>query len=63
MAKYDTYVLKLTLGKEENQVELVLSVLFEDGDDEQQVIAGVRSKILQEASEMQSTEFLKETKQ
>lgn len=63
MAKYDTYVLKLTLGKEENQAELVLSVLFEDGDNEQQVIADARSKILQEASEMQSTEFLKGTEQ
>lgn len=58
MAKYDTYTLKLTLGKVGDQAELVLSVLFEDGDDEQQVIADVRSKILQEATEIRDEKLL-----
>lgn len=63
MAKYDTYTLKFILAKGESRAELVLSVLFEDGDDEQQVIADVRSKILQEASEIKANKSLDETKQ
>ena len=63
MAKYDTYRLTLQVGTSQDQAKLELAVIFEDGDNEQEVIREVRSKILTEALEMKDTKFLSETKQ
>lgn len=63
MAKYDTYKLVLQVGTNQDQARLELSVIFEDGDNEQQVIQEVREKILVEALVMKDTQFLIKTKQ
>jgi len=59
MAKYDTYTLSVQLGKEEARANLTLTVLFEEGDVEADVIANVRETIQLEAIEIKETEFLK----
>ena len=63
MAKYDTYTLTLNVGTAQDNAELKLTVLFEDGDNAQQVIAEARARILVEALEMKDSRFLNQTKQ
>ena len=63
MAKYDTYTLTLNVGTAQDNAELKLTVLFEDGDNAQQVIAEARARILVEALEMKDSRFLIQTKQ
>lgn len=63
MAKYDTYTLNLSVGTDEGNADLKLTVLFEDGDNIQEVIAETRAKILVEALEMKGTKFSAQAKQ
>ena len=63
MAKYDTYTLTLNVGTAQDNAELKLTVLFEDGDNAQQVIAEARARILVEALEMKDSSFLNQTRQ
>lgn len=54
----------LNLVKRANDnANLRLTVLFEDGDNIEQVIADTRSKLLVEAFAMKDTEFLDEIEQ
>ena len=63
MAKYDTYTFSLTLGDEKNRANLSLTVLFEDGDNVDDVIKDVKAKIKTEAIEMKSQDYLKDVEQ
>lgn len=63
MAKYDTYVLHLQLGKEEARANLKLTVLFEEGDNVQAVIVDAANRLKDEAQRMESVEYLELIKQ
>lgn len=62
MAKYDTYTLTLQLESTQEQAKLVLSVIFEDGDDPNVIMQQVREKVEVEAISMKNSEFLTQKK-
>jgi hypothetical protein len=63
VAKYDTYELKLVLMSTQVTAELNLSILFEEGDDHDAVIALARQKLRTEAIAMKNAKFLSEVTQ